>query len=31
MPIYSIDKEEEKGIPKQAHEFKDFIKNNDFI
>ena len=27
MPIYSIDKEEEKGIPKQAYAFKDFIKN----
>tara|TARA_B100000767_G_C19562697_1_gene449772 strand:- start:12 stop:545 length:534 start_codon:yes stop_codon:yes gene_type:complete len=31
MPIYSIDKEEEKGIPKQAYEFKDFIKNSDGV
>ena len=31
MPIYSIDKENENGIPEQAYEFKEYIKNADGI
>jgi NAD(P)H-dependent FMN reductase len=29
MPIYSIDREKESGIPKLAHEFKDHVRQAD--
>jgi len=31
MPIYSIDKERENGIPSLAHDFKNHLKNSDGI
>ena len=31
MPIYSIDKEEENGIPELAYRFKEHIKNSDAV
>lgn len=31
MPIYSIDREQESGIPVQAHDFKQEIKDSDGI
>ena len=31
MPIYSIDKEKEHGIPKLAYKFKEILKNSDGI
>ena len=31
MPIYSIDKEKENGIPDLAYKFKDILKNADGI
>ncbi len=31
MPIYSIDREKEGGIPSKAHEFKSILKNADGI
>ena len=31
MPIYSIDREEQTGVPQPAHQFKDLIKQADGI
>ena len=31
MPIYSIDKEEENGIPELAYRFKEHFKNSDAV
>ncbi|MEO9484874.1 MAG: NAD(P)H-dependent oxidoreductase [Ekhidna sp.] len=31
MPIYGIDKENEHGIPPEAHDFKSIVKNSDGV
>lgn len=31
MPIYSIDRETEEGIPQLAHDFKSLVKNSDGV